>query len=481
VFLCLCILFLTFSFLFFLFIFSPVKENNQESDLLSSSQLLSPFSKTIVEFSLASEEDYQKNPQNFSQPTTIRMTLSKNNMEEIPLTPGIATTPTLNPNRSPDMLTSEIFELICSQLKFIIGVAHKALIQNTMQTMINSSKSTETLDRPDEIYESLWWNTNGSGGGGGNEGDENNNGDTESGDRGGGRRGRSPGRVLRANSSEPRKNTNSLSKLRQNSPAAASTPKDSDNNNASGDQQQQSSDLVPDGIAAMNSGNNKKSNSLFTERRSRSTSTKRTSINTLMKGMNHSISREKLRSRGGGGAGGSNQELLVLASSNLKQQQQTVDESLSTARDEFLEKQFETLKSIPPDLYYRIAQHRLPIHGIWMTPSPLSIQPQFLEDMLLVVSENNTLSDNKKLEWELDLMREYDEKKMDRLERYLISKRNQALNQSASLYQNVKNKNRNSKGGKGGGLHPNFFSGNKNSSNEQYYKDRGRQPIHSIN
>jgi hypothetical protein len=450
--------------------FSPVKENNQESDLLSSSQLLSPFSKTIGEFSLASEEDYQKNPQNFSQPATIRMTLSKNTMEEIPLTPGIATTPTLNPNRSPDMLTSEIFELICSQLKFIIGVAHKALIQNTMQTMINSSKSTETLDRPDEIYESLWWNGNS----GGNEGDD--NADTESAG-GGGRRGRSPGRVLRANSSEPRKNTNSLSKLRQSSPAANTAPKDSDNNNASGDQQQ-SSDLVPEGIAAMNS--NKKTNSLFTERRSRSTSTKRTSINTLMKGMNHSISREKLRSRGGGG--GSNQELLVLASSNLKQQQQQqiVDGGSSTARDEFLEKQFETLKSIPPDLYYRIAQHRLPIHGIWMTPSPLSIQPQFLEDMLLVVSENNTLSDNKKLEWELDLMREYDEKKMDRLERYLISKRNQALNQSASLYQNVKEKNRNSKGGKGG-LNPNFFAGNKNNSNDQYYKDRGRQPIHSIN
>jgi hypothetical protein len=427
---------------------NPVKEISQEA-------ILSPFTKSTPEFSLSSEEDYCHPTLNVSQPVSLRMNISKfddqaaNNSSN---SSNVSTTPTLNPNRPPEILTTDIFELICSQMKYIVGVAHKALIQNTMQTMVNSSKSTENLEKPDEVYESLW---------DGNDDDEDSERD--------GRRGRSPGRNLRANSMEPRKQTHSLSKLRQSSPAAGTSSKET----AGNDNPPSDSENMPDGIAAM-----PRKGTASNERRSRSTSTKRSSINTLLRGSNNA-SRDRLRSRGGTAGNAGNETSRSSEPSSLALSPRIEHQR---PQDEFTLKQHETLKSLPPDLYYRIAQHRVPIHSVWMTPSPLQLIPQALEDMLNVVAESS-VPDNKKLEWELDLMREYDEKKMDRLERYLISKRNPAVNQSVLSMKG--------KRGGGGQLKSNnplikpgtafnsMFT--SKSAVDQYYKDRGRQPVHSIN
>lgn len=399
---------------------------------------------TTTEFSLATEDDYIRNPANGGQPVSYRMTISR--YEEGSHVKGesaSATTPTLNPNRPPENLTSEIFELICSQMKYIVGVAHKALIQNTMQSMITSSKATENLEKPDEYYESLWY-LNG-------EGDDDD-------DR---RRGRSPGRPLRASSLEPRKVTSNSSKIRQSSPQTLENGVDGSNagNN--------DTDLFNDGIAAMT-----KKPSAFTERRSRSSSTgKRVStVSGLTKSAN-TMSRDRLRSRGN-------------ETSRSEQSPLTASRASPTPsnRDEIILKQLETLRALPPDLYYRIAQHRLPIYGVWLTPSPLHLQPFLLEDMLGVVSETN-LSDHKKLEWELDLMREYDEKKMDRIERFLISKRNPTLSQSSIKTKGIPLTNNNGKANFKNNLTSTFNTifNSRGNSDPNYYKDRGRQPIHSIN
>jgi hypothetical protein len=84
------------------------------------------------------------------------------------------------------------------------------------------------------------------------------------------------------------------------------------------------------------------------------------------------------------------------------------------------------LASMPPDLQHR-AQHQQKgaLYGVWLQPCALTWQPPALEEMLCVVDESH-LPDHKKLEWQLDLMREYDEKRMDKLERWLASKRNPA-------------------------------------------------------
>jgi hypothetical protein len=463
------------------------KENNANNgstlpgfESSSSFPLSSDF---FSEFSLSNEDD-NNGSSSSSQQQTFKIFVNKN--DDFLSSGRDTTTPTLNPNRPPEVLTSEIFDLICLQMKFVVGIAHKQLIQNTMQSMINSSKGTEHFDKLDETYEALWNNGNGPLG----------YGDDEDGiGIGGGmiserRRGRSPGRPARASSLESnRKQSRSLSKLRQSSPQhtnpqqlAASSALDSSNHDSDAGGPSDS-DVINDGIASL--GNKKGgASSIFTERRSRSTSTGKrvTSLNSLVKGgavsnLNNSASRERLRSRGGVGivpggndVKGSGGDLSTVPS---RSQLETVSSS-SGKENETLLKQFETLKSLPPDLYHRIAQHRLPIHGVFMTPLPLQTQPLLLEEMLMVVTETTTLTDHKKLEWELDLMREYDEKKMDRLERYLISKRNPLSNQSLIGNQRATGSFKPSS-------NKNFKSSLTNNEKSNYYKDRARQPINCIN
>jgi hypothetical protein len=84
---------------------------------------------------------------------------------------------------------------------------------------------------------------------------------------------------------------------------------------------------------------------------------------------------------------------------------------------------FSTLKCFPSDINKYINGRRGPIHGIWITDHPLSSLPaSYYETVSLIDSyPASILTDNKRAEWEMDLLREYDEKRMDRLEEYLIS------------------------------------------------------------
>ena len=51
-------------------------------------------------------------------------------------------TPSLDPNRAPDLMTEEIFDLLNTQSKFISGGPHRMLLERTAQAMVanNSSK-----------------------------------------------------------------------------------------------------------------------------------------------------------------------------------------------------------------------------------------------------------------------------------------------------------------------------------------------------
>jgi hypothetical protein len=388
-----------------------------------------------ADFSLAAEDDTATTKTNLN--SSCRMTISRFDDQ----LQGAHTTSTLNPFRPPEILTLEIFDLICTQMKYIVGLSHKALVQSTMHTMVNNAKSTENLDRVDEFYCSLWSTPD-------DDGDESER-----------RRGRSPGRLVRAASMDNRKQAHSLSKLRNSTAQPNGIAAIDDGNQLSSQDTEQINDS--------NASSSKKA-SMFMERRSRSSSTGKRMMNSsnsttngtsLLSKSLHSASRERLsRSRGGVGYDSSGRE--------------TPNSARLSKQDELFFKQLETLKSLPPDLYYRIAQNKLPIHGVWMTTTPLQSMPFQQEDMLGVVADTLNLSDNKKLEWELDLMREYDEKKMDRLERFLLSKRNYTISQS--IVVNYKSK----------GLKASTKSSttaNPVKIDPFYYKDRGRQPIHSIN
>lgn len=346
-------------------------------------------------------------------------------------------TSTLNPVRPPDTLTQEIYDLICSQMKFIVGLNHKLLLQNTIQSIVSSSKSSTISQCKDDYYLTVF----------GEEREKNSEIDE-------GRRGRSPGRAMRASSLDSRKVSQSMSKARSATPNQSSGTSTIPSSNLSDetlvpgiDNPGTDSDTGDPPVPNLINQSVKKG----FERRARSSSTgKRASSANLLSKTSNVINRS------------STSEI------DLQVMNQIVDEQLL--------KQLEILKSLPPDISHRVSQQKLPIFGTWLINNPLQIHAPLLDDMLQFVFESN-LSDHKRIEWELDLMREYDEKKMDKLERFLMSRRNPTFDpvltidkQKLLAYNQAKNQQSN--------ISNLLFS--KSNNNSEYYKDRGRQPYRSI-
>jgi hypothetical protein len=119
------------------------------------------------------------------------------------------------------------------------------------------------------------------------------------------------------------------------------------------------------------------------------------------------------------------------------------------------EAQMAMLKSLPPEISRRCGRGML--KGVWMVSHPLQSQPFSLTDSLSAVAESS-LSKEKKLEWQLDLLREYDEKRMDRFEAFLVSKRIPVLEEQLRPV----------------GSYPLKRFAMKNAND--YYKDRARVP-----
>ncbi len=322
----------------------------------------------------------------------------------------------LNPHRAPEILTSEIFDLICSQMKYIVGLQHKQLVQSTMHAMVEAClvKLSGGINVQEDFYDILWSSAFLG------EDDGVNGSAAESDFHGEKRRGRSPGRGMRGSSLEARKSAHSLSKLR--------VLNQSGNNSDGGD----------GGSLDLQRSN---------ERRSRSASTgKRPSVT---------------------GVVGSSKQSVTFSTLDVDATEEQI------CCDPFILRQIEILKSLPPDLHHRVTVSKGPVHGVWMIQSPLMIHPITLEESLHVVSESS-LTDIKKLEWQLDLMREYDERRIDKFERFLAIKRNHLYDQALSLTR--KTQGIGSKNGSVARVHlrGTVFNG------LDYYKDRGRQPYRQI-
>ena len=123
-------------------------------------------------------------------------------------------------------------------------------------------------------------------------------------------------------------------------------------------------------------------------------------------------------------------------------------------------KQIAIFKSITPELQNSINQIKGPIHGVWLYPHPLQLRSLANFEMMQLVDDSNHLPSNKKLEWELDIMREFDEKRMEQFEKFLISRRHKTNEKSNHNKSTRYRQLFNSKGG----------------NNFEYYKDKGRQP-----
>mmetsp|Transcript_26403 Transcript_26403/g.26653 ORF Transcript_26403/g.26653 Transcript_26403/m.26653 type:complete len:140 (-) Transcript_26403:23-442(-) len=131
----------------------------------------------------------------------------------------------------------------------------------------------------------------------------------------------------------------------------------------------------------------------------------------------------------------------------------------------------EMFSSFPPDMHRFVKGLRGPVLGVWTVPHPLQLHPYSYHEALSAIQEAG-LGDAKKQEWELDLLREYDEKRMDRFESFLISCReNIGSENKKKNYINDKMK-----------LPPSTANSKKRDEEKEkynkndYYKDRGRQP-----
>jgi len=134
-------------------------------------------------------------------------------------------------------------------------------------------------------------------------------------------------------------------------------------------------------------------------------------------------------------------------------------------QDPLRARQLAILSAIPPDCLRRFNAHRGPVYGVWLASHPLKLYPAAWADIMNVIQES-ALSDSKKLEWELDVLREYDEKRLDRLENFLVGRRNASEShaRSASVTKSIyykQNAGRDSI---------------RKDASKEYYRDKGRQP-----
>jgi hypothetical protein len=70
----------------------------------------------------------------------------------------------------------------------------------------------------------------------------------------------------------------------------------------------------------------------------------------------------------------------------------------------------EMIKGLPPEIMKNLQLLKGPMYGVWLIDHPLQIHPGTQIDMLNAIHDS-AISNSKKLEWVLDVLREYDEKR----------------------------------------------------------------------
>lgn len=479
--------------------------NSSSNSVLSSimgSRVLPPRGQGG--FSLSTEDDCRSNSRD---PVGFKLQLHRGaETWAVQHSSFQSSTTSLNPNRPPEVLTLEIYDLICTQMRFIVGLAHKDLIQRTMEAIIDtaqksSSSSSSSSSAPLDFGEILWGRGSATSGESGRIYNTllSTLGESSDGER---RRGRSPARGGRASSREGRKQLHSLSKGRANSAnnnnnnnnsssgnmsttavnnsSSAGIAADAESDFTSGDASSAigasaDSDVeTPRGTAAGVGGGNRPP--LTAERRSRSQSSGHRAT---------SAGRPSLAVAGAGAAAKAAAKKHAAQSSmddqGVRYQQRGGSVGAphrfhSTA----LGRQIAVLKSVPPEVRHRISSSVGPVSGVWLHLHPLQLQSLQHEEILHLVGENPTLPPNKRIEWELDIMREYDEKRMEKFAAFLISRRNAAMD---AQFDTRKISQQFKQGAAAGVSNSNSKSSGtgrasmvKASGALAYYRDRGRQP-----
>ena len=142
-------------------------------------------------------------------------------------------------------------------------------------------------------------------------------------------------------------------------------------------------------------------------------------------------------------------------------------------------RKLKTLKCLTPALSSAFRSRSGAVQGVWIQPSPLQLNPNKYWSSHFAIVDNPNLSENKLLEWKMDLIKEYDDKRTQIMEAYIVSKRNEV--ESLKLAPKERSGSFNDKGSNNSHVGTVVSKSGKESNSKQlpkgdYYKDQGRKP-----
>lgn len=123
---------------------------------------------------------------------------------------------------------------------------------------------------------------------------------------------------------------------------------------------------------------------------------------------------------------------------------------------------FPVYKMLPAHVHAAALRQRGPLHGVWLQQHPLQLSPDSFKPTIEKVFAADSLSKIRKDEWFLDVIREYDEKRMECLEDFLIGYRTNVEMQMQSSSKILDTNSLKSK--------------KRDEGSRDYNRDKGRQP-----
>ena len=171
-----------------------------------------------------------------------------------------------------------------------------------------------------------------------------------------------------------------------------------------------------------------------------------------------SVGNRRLSAKGSlGGVGGQGTRK---AKSTNRRKTETVKDAEAEAE---VKSTMDALLTFPPDVKRQLKNLRGPFYGVWTSTHPLQLHPTVYHDLIQSIQESN-LSEARRLEWELDVVRDYDERRFDRFEAFLVSCRDHSMDtkRKALVAEKLKSFKKRAE--------------EERVSKTEYYRDRGRQP-----
>ena len=372
--------------------------------------------------------------------------LKVSNFDNKPSHPQI--TYTLNPNRPPEMLPVQVYELICTQTKFISSELNLNLITKTAKQMILTVNDANEA-KPFNFQHALWADddvglfANGM--------EERARGRSRSPTNRKGKEGVFMVSKSQTRGTNARETKNGRDKLKVANSNANREPSVDSNDGSGGsgsDTDSQKDESKGTNMESKTSGGGFERRSRSMGAVSSSNSRSNTKSNKDNKKQNSNSRREGPGIR------------RVVHSPGEENYKYTLYNNPTVGRN------IAMFRTVPPEVIRRIHMTKGSVRGIWLQPHPLQLHPIVFADSVNS-AKDSTLPAAKKFEWEMDLLREYDDHKQDKYEDFLIERRNAAesLARSASTTHAIS-------------MFKSHISISSKSNNNKdiYYRDRGRKP-----